>query len=67
MQRNKYDWASLVNVGDSFTLTEAEHGAGYKFARQLVFARNQTCKRQGLETRYKCVKVVDGMKIYRSA
>lgn len=55
-KRNKYPWATLVNVGDSFILTEAD-GAGLKFARQLVFARNATCKRQGKTDFYKCEKV----------
>ena len=62
MKRNSYPWHTLVNVGDSFTLTEAD-GAGFKFARQLVFARNSTCKRQGKEDRYKCEKIVEGMKV----
>lgn len=63
-KRNKYPWDTLVNVGDSFMLTEAD-GAGLKFARQLVFARNATCKRQELEARYKCEKVDGGMKVLK--
>ena len=66
MKRNSYPWATLVNVGDSFTLTETD-GAGLKFARQLVYAKNATCKRQGLEDRYKCEKVGEGMKVSKVA
>ena len=66
-KHNKYDWENLVAVGDSFVLTEAEHGAGYKFARQLVFAKNQTEIRNGSPSRFKCEKTSEGMKISRSA
>jgi len=63
-KRNKYPWGTLVNVGDSFMLTEAD-GAGLKFARQLVFARNATETKNGREARFKCEKVEGGMKVVK--
>jgi len=66
MARNSYPWKTLVNVGDSFTLTEAD-GAGLKFARQLIFARNATEVRNGRESRFKCEKVAEGMKVVKVA
>ncbi len=66
-KRNKYPWDSLVEVGNSFTLTLAEHSAGYKFARQLVFAQNATRVRQNKPERFKCEKTAEGMKISRVA
>lgn len=63
-KRNKYSWSTLVNVGDSFMLTEAD-GAGLKFARQLVFAKNKTMQKQGKTDSYKCEKVTDGMKVIK--
>lgn len=65
-KRNKYPWDTLVNIGDSFMLTDAD-GAGLKFARQLVFARNAACKKQGLDARYKCEKNELGMKVVKVA
>lgn len=64
-KRNKYPWGTLVNVGDSFMLTAAD-GAGLKFARQLVFAKNSTMGRQGKPDRYKCSKVEDGMLVSKT-
>lgn len=66
MPRNSYPWHTLVNVGDSFTLTEAD-GAGLKFARQLTFAKNATAIRGSKTDRYSCTKVVEGMKIEKVA
>lgn len=66
MKRNRYPWSTLVNVGDSFMLTEAD-GAGLKFARQLVFAKNATCKRQGKIDSFKCEKFDGGMKVVKVA
>ena len=62
-KNNKYPWDTLKEVGDSFTLTEAEHGAGFKFARQLVAAKNRTMLNRGSTDRFKCEKTVEGMKI----
>jgi len=61
-KNNKYPWGTLKEVGDSFTLTEAD-GAGFKFARQLVAAKNRTEVKRLTGVAYKCQKVDGGMKI----
>jgi hypothetical protein len=61
-KNNKYPWDTLKEVGDSFTLTEAD-GSGFKFARQLVQAKNRTETKRVTGVVYKCQKVDSGMKI----
>lgn len=62
--RQSYPWESLEAIGQSFLITE-DHDAGYKFARQLVYAKNNSAKSKDSGIKYKAVKEPEGMRIYR--
>ena len=62
--RYRYPWHTLDEVGKLFVITK-EFPEGYTHARQLVYAKNATMKRQGLPIRYKCRSTKEGMEISR--
>lgn len=64
--RYRYPWHLLDEVGKTF-LIERQFETGYRHARQLVYAKNQTAKRQGSPVSYKCTKTDAGMLVSRVA
>ncbi len=62
MAKTYYPWDSLTNIGDSF---EINNTRGIKHVRQLVYARHQKMKDQGLKYRHETIINSEGEKVLR--
>jgi len=65
-KRYSYPWYLLDEVGKSFDITP-DIAEGFKHARQLVYAKNCTMRRNQSTVRYKCKKVDGVMQVTRVA